>query len=127
MLEQQYVCRKCGLELERVGLNIFRHKAVMHPKHNPNFPPKTCGTKPQPIKIGDYIAMVNYKRIKAKPPKQPKRTIDIEQFSDTLLHFWAVKRSQGVSYRELGMAYGMNGLQMRSALAQWKRKNKEIA
>ena len=119
----QYVCRACGLELNQVGTNIFRHKVAMRPSHNPNFPPKTCGTKPQPMRVGDYIAMVNRKRIIAKPRRQPKRTIDIEQFSDTLLYFWVVKRSQGVSYRELGMAYGMNGLQMRSAIAQWKRKN----
>ena len=122
-MQQQYVCRRCGLELNQVGTNIFRHVAVMHPKHDPRFPPKTCGTKPMPIRIGDYLALVNRRKRSNKVRRKPKYTIDISQFSDTLLHFWATKRAQGKSFRELGMAYGMNGLQMRSALAQWKRKN----
>ena len=58
-----------------------------------------------------------------KPRKAVPRTIDISEYADTLLHFWATKIASGTSYRVLGHAYGMNGWQMRYAVSQWKQKN----
>jgi hypothetical protein len=75
-----------------------------------------------PMKVGDYLAMVNRKRTINRPRKSFPRTIDISDIPESLLQFWAEKNQQGVSARELGWAYGMNGLQMRSAISQWRRK-----
>ena len=76
-------------------------------------------------RIGRMIAKANAlkKPIHPKPRKPVVRTIDISEYADTLLHFWASKVASGASYRELGHAYGMNGWQMRSAVAQWKQRN----
>jgi hypothetical protein len=77
------------------------------------------------IGIGYLIAKMNRRRVKPKPAKPYPRTIDIEQFPDTLLYFWATKHANGTSCKELGHAYGMNGHQMRFAIGAWHKKNRQ--
>jgi hypothetical protein len=67
--------------------------------------------------------MVKSRRRRTIVPVQ--RTIDIKDIPDHLLYFWASKHARGMSCKELGHAYGMNGHQMRSAISQWRKKNQE--
>jgi hypothetical protein len=77
--------------------------------------------------IGYVIAKMNAplvsKSRRRRTIKPVVRTIDISDIPDHLLYFWSEKHRKGTPCKEIGHAYGLNGFQMRSAIAQWRKKN----